>query len=81
MDQLQTEKILERSEFSKDLSPKVRSIATIAVADLLDRLAADEVPTQEEFLDIRGQLLGVVAFSKAVHRAITGAGLSQREET
>jgi hypothetical protein len=75
------EKALLLSEAAKDLSPKVRGLAAVALRTELDRLCDDEADlSYHVLLDIRGSIRGVLAFSRELDRAIKSGSIHEKEE-
>lgn len=75
------QRALEKAEFAKDLSPKVRVLAAEAFAQSLSVLCDGETSlSHEDLLDIRGELRGVLAFSQALDRAIKSGSILEKEE-
>jgi hypothetical protein len=74
------EHTLRLSEQAKDLTPKVRILAARAVSGALDRLCAEGELSYQELLDVRGEIRGVLAFSRSVDAAIKSGSILEEEE-
>jgi hypothetical protein len=68
------------ADHAKELSPKVRHLVAEAIGNTLNRLCDEEELSYQQLLDIRGEIRGAFAFSRAISSAITSGEILEQEE-